>query len=29
LKRVAVDSEHEEHLQLVAACNPRGIEIWV
>jgi len=27
LKRVVVDSEHEEHLQLLAACNPRGIRL--
>jgi len=27
LERVFVHFEHEEHPQLVAACNPRGIEI--
>ena len=27
LKKIIVDSEHERHPQLVAACQPRGIEI--
>ena len=27
LEKIIVDSEHERHPQLVAACQPRGIQI--
>ena len=27
LKKIIVDSKHERHKKLVAACQPRGIEI--
>ena len=27
LKKIVVDTRHERHPQLMAACKPRGIEI--
>ena len=27
LKKIVVDTKHERHPQLVAACQPRGIKI--